>query len=51
KIKSLIVPSLDENLSAHTVGKLRGKNSPGNTESITDEVIYAAMLDDTPTLF
>jgi putative SOS response-associated peptidase YedK len=51
KIKSLITPSSSEFLTAHTVGRLRGKHSPGNSESITDEVIYAELSNDAPTLF
>ena len=30
-------------LKAHTVGKLRGKNYVGNTESIYEEVEYAEL--------
>ncbi len=39
-IKHLIRPYRDNALTAHTVQKLRGKNSPGNVPGVCDELIY-----------
>jgi len=39
-IKQLIIPFPDDKLKAHTVKKLRGKESPGNTAEASEEFTY-----------
>lgn len=51
-VKELILPYPDNELEAHTVGKLRGKGAIGNTPEATKEVQYAEIIErDTPKLF
>lgn len=40
KIKELILEYPNDELSAHTVAKLRGKSYPGNVKHISDEITY-----------
>lgn len=45
EIKQLIIPFPDEMLKAHTVKKLRGKESPGNTPEASEEFSYDELND------
>ncbi len=40
ELKELLIPCPDEELSYHTVGKLRGKEYKGNSEEITEHLVY-----------
>lgn len=44
KIQDLIQSYPEDQLKAHTVGKLRGKDYIGNVEEISEEVIYKALV-------
>ena len=52
-IEELVQPYPDNELEAHTVAKLRGKNSLGNVQAATDEVTYPELTqeDNKLTLF
>jgi putative SOS response-associated peptidase YedK len=43
-IKELIKQYPEDELQAHTVAKLRGKEYAGNIETIADEVVYGEMV-------
>lgn len=49
-LNPLIQSYPEELLSAHTVAKLKGKNSPGNVKEITNEVVYPELKADSDTL-
>jgi putative SOS response-associated peptidase YedK len=42
-IQKLIAPLSDEELTAHPVARLRGKEYQGNVASVSDEVVYPAL--------
>jgi putative SOS response-associated peptidase YedK len=43
EIQHLLAPYPDEDLKAHTVGRLRGKQYSGNHPGISSEVTYAEL--------
>jgi len=50
QVKELLKPKEDDQIRAHAVKPLRGRNSPGNTKQANEQHVYPELIEQ-PRLF